>query len=61
MTDQLASWLQVAIGFVCLVLSIDKGRRRKSVRRNRRVVRYRHLKAWGIERTRLDVIDDSRL
>jgi hypothetical protein len=62
MFDQLASWLQVVIGFASLILSVDKGpRRKKPTRRIRRVLRYRHFKGWGIERTRLDVIDDSRL
>ncbi|MGA8380745.1 MAG: hypothetical protein WB710_06425 [Stellaceae bacterium] len=61
MTDQLANWLLVIIETASLILSIITCPRKTVIRRTRRVLRYRHLKVWGIERTSVDVIDDSRL
>jgi hypothetical protein len=58
MNDQLASWVGDVIAGVGVLLSFLQLRR---PRRNKRIVRYRHWKGFGIERTRLDVTDDRRL
>jgi hypothetical protein len=58
MSDQLVSWIGDIIGAVSLVLTLIQFCRR---RRKRRTVRERSWKFWGIEHTRRDEIDDSRL
>ncbi len=52
-------WLQVVIGVAGLLLPFLPVLRR-SGRRQQRTVRYSHWKIGGIERTRLDLIDDSQ-
>jgi hypothetical protein len=62
MSDQLVSWIGDIIGAVSLVLTlIQFCRRRRRSPRKRRTVRERSWKFWGIEHTRRDEIDDSRL
>jgi hypothetical protein len=52
------SWIGDIIGAVSLVLTLIQFCRR---RRKRRTVRERSWKFWGIEHTRRDEIDDTRL
>ena len=59
MSDQLVSWIGDIIGAVGLILTLIQFCR--SSRRKRRTVRERSWKFWGIEHTRRDEIDDSRL
>jgi hypothetical protein len=59
MSDQLVSWIGDIIGAVSLVLTLIQFCCRR--RRKRRTVRERSWKFWGIEHTRRDEIDDSRL
>ncbi len=56
MHDQLASWVGNVIAGTMLVLGILRLRRRH---REKRSMRFRHFKGFGVERTRLD-IDDQR-
>lgn len=59
MSEQLTGWLQVIIGVVGLLLPFLPILRKPN-RRCQRTVRYSHWKIGGIERTRLDVTDDSQ-
>ncbi|WP_336490667.1 hypothetical protein [Methylobacterium nigriterrae] len=59
MSVQLTSWLQVVIGVVGLVLPFLPVLRRSNWR-SQRTVRSSHWKIDRIERTRLEMIDDSR-
>ena len=59
MSDQLVSWIGDIIGAVSLILTLIQFCR--SSRRKRRTVRERSWKFWGIEHTRRDEIDDTRL
>jgi hypothetical protein len=59
MSDQLVSWIGDIIGAVGLILTLFQFCRRR--RRKRRTLRERSWKFWGIEHTRRDEIDDTRL
>ncbi|WP_182180650.1 hypothetical protein [Methylobacterium radiotolerans] len=59
MSEQLTGWLQVVIGVVGLLLPFLPVLRKPN-RRCQRTVRYSHWKIGCIERTRLDVTDDSQ-
>ncbi|WP_232629604.1 hypothetical protein [Methylobacterium sp. Leaf118] len=59
MSEQLTGWLQVVIGVVALLLPFLPVLR-KSNQRHVRTVRHSHWKIGGIERTRLDLTDDSQ-
>jgi hypothetical protein len=59
MHHQLASWIGDIIAAVSLLLTIFFRVRRHRGRKT--VTRFRHWKGFGIERTRLDVIDDRQL
>lgn len=58
MSADLAGWLQVSLEAVGLVLTIWSGKTIQ--RRRRRRVRYSRFSAWGIERTRFEITDDSQ-
>ena len=61
MSDQLPSWLSIAVTALSVIVTILPLFKRVSRRRRRRVMRFRQLKAWGIVWTRFDVRDDSQL
>lgn len=60
MSDQLLSWLQVVIGLVGLVPAF-LALRIKPARRVQRTARFSHWRIGCIERTRLDLTEDSQL
>lgn len=60
MSDQLVGWLQVIVGLVALVPAFF-ALRKKTDRRVVRTIRFSHWRIGCIERTRLDLTDDSQL
>jgi hypothetical protein len=59
MSDQLVGWLQVILGAASLLLTVAGMKR--SIRRRRRCIRFSCWKAWGVERSRFEMTDDSQL